>query len=247
MINRGTTFGVSNFSLTIGPDGAIESDATFTLSLDLTPYWLEIAVVQARQALADHAELLDAFRVEDQVRIDKAMEAECKASMQTFAAAAIALDAFYARVKEDVPIPPELVAQWRANGAARYKQITELFRRSFRVGNRSAVMLRKHIREIFDWRDRTVHPPAMAGQPVFYEELSVGTEWRFVVFRAHNARLIAGSALSIVAQLLARPRSEHVALSKYCVSALTNIQPTLDAWEKEFGTLYDRSASRDAV
>src|SRR4051812_33573888 len=96
LINRGTTFGVSNLRLTIGPDGAIESDATFTLSLDLTPYWVEIAVAHARHALANHAELLEVFEGGDQVRIDRAMEAECKASMQAFAAAAIALDAFYA-------------------------------------------------------------------------------------------------------------------------------------------------------
>jgi hypothetical protein len=247
LINRGTTFGISNLRLTIGPDGAIESDTKFTLSLDLTPYWLEIAVAHARQALANHADLLDVFEREGQARIDQAMEAECKASMQAFAAAAIALDAFYARVKEDVPISSELVGQWRAKRAARYKQIAEVFRRGFRVGPRSAVLLRKHIREIFEWRDRTVHPPSTAGQPVFYEELSVGTEWRFVAFRAHNARLIAGTALSIVAQLLTRPRSEHAALSKYCVSALANVQPTLDAWEKEFGVLFDRSVASDPV
>jgi hypothetical protein len=247
MINRGTTFGVSNFRLTIGPDGVVASDTTFTLSLDLTPYWLEIAVTQARHAIAHHADLLKAFQAEDQAAIDKAMEAECKVSMQTFAAAAIALDAFYARVKKDMLISDELVALWRANRTARYKQIAEVFRRAFKVGPRSAVLLRKQIREIFDWRDRTVHPPSSASQPVLYDELAVGTEWRFVAFRAFNARLIAGAALSIVAQLVARPRSEHAALVAFCQSALANIQPTVDGWEREFGVLYDRNAARDAV
>ena len=247
MINRGARFTISNLSLTIGPDGALASDATFTLALDLTAYWLEIAVSEARIALQHHADLLEAARTENQNSVNKAMEAECKASMQTFSASAIALDAFYAAVKEHVFIPEELVARWRTNRTARYKQIAEVFRQAFKVGPRSAVRLRNDIRQIFEWRDRTVHPPSSASKAVLYEELSVGTEWRFVAFRARNARLVASTALSIIAQLLSRPRNEHAGLVGYCGPALTNIQPTVDEWEREFGALYDRNASRDAV
>jgi hypothetical protein len=247
MINRGARFTISNLSLTIGPEGVLASDPTFTLSLDLTPYWLEIAASEARIAMKHHGELLEAAQTENPDSVSKAMEAECKASMQTFAASAIALDALYAAVKEHVSIPEERVAQWRANRTARYKQIAEVFRQAFKVGPRSAVRFRKDMRQIFEWRDRTVHPPSSANKAVLYEELSVGTEWRFVAFRAHNARLVASTALSIIAQLLARPRNEHAALVDYCGPALTNIQPTVDEWEREFGALYDRNASRDAV
>lgn len=247
MVNRGASFGISNLRITIGPDGVLASDTQVTLSLDLTPYWLEIAVSQARMSIEHHKKLLDVFQAEDQDSVDRAMEAECKASMQTFAAAAIALDAFYGNVTQHLPVPEELRLQWRVNRTARYKQIAEVFRRAFKVDPRSAVRLRQRIREIFEWRGRTVHPPSSASQPVFYEELSVGTEWRFVVFRAHNARLIASTALSIIAQLVTRPRDEHEALVRYCAPALTNIQPTVDEWEREFGSLYDRNAPRVAV
>src|SRR3954465_14183963 len=127
MINRGTQFSISNISITIGPDGAPDmAQPTFSLSLDLTSYWLEIAVSQVRAASKHHAELLEASRAEDNAGLSKAMEAECKASMQAFAAAAIALDAFYAAVKGLCAIPPELGRTWRDKGTARYKQISEV-------------------------------------------------------------------------------------------------------------------------
>lgn len=248
MINRGTQFSISDLRFTISPDGMLDGGKpTLSLSLDLTSYWLEIAVSQFENASKHHDELLLAEGAEDKERISTAMEAECKACMQAFAAAAIALDAFYAAVKDRCPIPPELVATWQTKGTARYKQIAEVFRRSFRVGPRSAVRLRKEIREIFKWRDRTVHPMSARTRPVLYQELSVGTEWRFVAFRAENARLVVGAALSIIAQLLARPREKHAELVKFCGPALSNLQPSVIAWETKFGELYDRAIARDAV
>jgi len=248
MINRGTQFSISNITLSVAADGQIDAgEPTFSLSLDLTSYWLEIAASQFHIAAKHHEELLAAAQADDKDTLSKSMEAECKASMQAFAAAAIALDAFYAATRDRCGIPPELLAIWRKKGTARYKQITEVFRRAFRVGPRSAVRLRKDIHEIFRWRDRTVHPQSARTQAVLYQELSVGTEWRFVAFRAVNARLVVGAALSIVAQLLARPRKEYAELVEFCGPALTNVQPTVDAWEAQFGPLWDRNAARDAV
>lgn len=248
MINRGTQLSISNISITIDADGALDiAEPTCTLSLDLTSYWLEIAVSQFRAASMHHAQLLKASRAEDNDGLSKAMEAECKASMQAFAAAAIALDAFYAAVKGLCAIPPELITTWRNKGTARYKQIAEVFRRGFRIGPHSAMRLRKDVHEIFKWRDRTVHPPVAPTQAVLYQELSVGTEWRFVTFQAQNARLAVSAALSIIAQLLARPRKEHADLVTFCGPALINVQPTVADWENDFGELYDRNAARDAV
>ena len=248
MINRGTQFSISNIELTISADGRLDAgNPTFSLSLDLTSYWIEIAVSQFQEAAKHHKDLLAAAQADDKDGITRSMEAECKASMQAFAAAAISLDAFYAVIKERCGLPAELVAIWRTKGTARYKQITEVFRRAFKVGPRSAARLRKDVHEIFRWRDRTVHPQSARTQAVLYQELSIGTEWRFVAFRAVNARLVVGAALSIVAQLLARPRSAHSELVAFCGPALTNVQPTVDTWEKQFGPLWDRNAARDAV
>lgn len=242
MINRGATLAISNISITFGPDGAAIPDPAVTVSLDLTSYWLEIAASYVHAAINHHARVLEAFRAGDENSVSVEMEAECKASMLALAAAGIALDAFYATIKEHVPIPEGLMELWRKNRTARYKQIAEVFRRAFEISSRSAVRVRSAIREVFTFRDKTVHPPADGRQAVFYEELAVGTEWRFVAFRAHNARLATSTALSIVAQLLARPRREHARLVKFCGPALANLQPTLDQWEKEFGQLYDRSS-----
>jgi hypothetical protein len=202
---------------------------------------LEIAVSQVRTASEQHKRLLQATSDGNKESVSVAMEAECKASMQAIAAAGIALDAFYASVKDRIQIPEALTLRWRANRTARYKQIGEVFRQAFNIGPRSAVLVRSTMREVFDFRDKSVHPPAVASRPVLYEELSVGTEWRFVTFRAHNARLATAAALSVVAQLLARPRTTHPSLVEFCGPALKNVQPTMDEWEKEYGQLYPRN------
>jgi hypothetical protein len=246
MINRGTQFSVANLKITISQDGSVDAaEPTVSLSLDLTSYWLEIAIAEFMNANKHHDELLVAEAADDNEQRSAAMEAECKACMQAFAAAAIALDAFYAAVKDRCSISPELVATWHEKGTARYKQLAEVFRRAFKLGPRSTERLRSDICEIFKWRDRTVHPASTRTQPVLYEELSVGTEWRFVAFRAVNARLVVGAALSIIAQLLARPRENHPELVKFCGPALKNLQPSVVAWETRFGELYNRDTARD--
>jgi hypothetical protein len=206
----------------------------------MTPYWLEIAAEQARAAESYHQHVLHESSNQDNGPMGIAMESECKASMQSIAAAGIALDAFYAVVKEHIQIPEAMSMRWRTNRTARFRQIAEVYRQAFRVSSRSAVRMRQAMKQVFDFRDRAVHPPAVARQPVLYEELSVGTEWRFVAFRALNARVATATALSIVAQLLGRPRPELASLSEYCGPAIERIQPLVDGWEHDYGQLYQR-------
>jgi hypothetical protein len=64
--------------------------------------------------------------------IARVLEAEFMASMQAVMAAAISMDAFYARVKEYVIIPSPTLDAWRQKGTARYKQVYETIRRASR-------------------------------------------------------------------------------------------------------------------
>jgi hypothetical protein len=108
-------------------------------------------------------------------------------------------------------------------------------------------LLKQTLKELFKWRDRAVHPPAEATQPALYQEIGVGTEWRFIVFCGSNARLVTAQSLSIVAQLLAKPRTSRPRLVEYCKPALANILPTLETWEAEFGKVYERPSSSNAA
>lgn len=236
-LQRGTRLRLSNLSFSIAPDGSVASDVSFSVAVDFTPYWLEIAADQVALAEERHTALLDALHAENEDRMDAAMQRECKASMQAMAAAAIALDAFYGVVKDMVELPTDLEDRWKEKRTARYRQVTEVLRRAFQVPPRSAVTLRADLREIFKWRDRAVHPSGVPSNPVRYAELSVDMDWRFVAFRAENARIVTAHAIKIVAQLLAAPRKGNAELSDFCGPALKNLQPVLHAWEDRFGAL----------
>jgi hypothetical protein len=247
MINRGATFTLSNIRLSIGPDGVSEEPPTVTIAIDVTPFWLDIAVGHVRTAADAHRRVIAASLDEDNQVVSDAMELECKASMQGIVAAACALDAFYAAVKERVPIPELLSAQWRKNKTARYSQIGEVLRRSFKVGPKSTAELRSALNEVFSYRDQAVHPPAVARQPAYHPELNVSTEWRFVAFRSYNVLAATAAAISIVSQLAAMPKAKYPALSAYCDSASKGVQPILDQWQSEYAELLKSCSLRYAV
>ena len=53
-------------------------------------------------------------------------------------ASGIAIDAYYASIKDHIDLPEELVKAWRENGTARYKQIAEVFKRAFPLSQETA-------------------------------------------------------------------------------------------------------------
>jgi hypothetical protein len=247
-ITRGSRVSVSHLSISIGPDGTMETDLRLHLSLDMCPYWLRWASAHVAEATARHASVVAAWQGPDGEPRHSAIEAEFETSTEAVVAAAIALDAFYARVKEFVNLPPELIARWQANGTARYKQVAEVLRRAFRMDARSTVDLRNAIREVFRFRDLAVHPPADARAPVRYAELNTNTEWRLEAFRAENARVLCGLAISVVAQLVEAPRLADPPFIEYCAAARNSVEPILASWEARHGRLFPRrSAAPPAV
>lgn len=233
MVNRSTQLSIGKFSISIGPEGAVASDLTLSLALNLTPYWSEIAVTHVLDAVRYHTALLKACSAGDKDGTSGAMENECKSSMQAIVSAAVALDAFYAVVREQVPLPDELVRAWKRNRTPRYAQLFEVFKQGFAVDPKVAEELRDAIRKVFRWRDWAVHPPGAASEPVAYPELNVATEWRVFAFRAENARNITDAALGIIFHLLKHPRQDSAKLRDFCTPALAILQPTLDAWRSD--------------
>lgn len=236
-ISRGMRLAIKNLRISLREDGSFESAADIHLSLDLCPYWLELAMSRAAEADAAHKELVASWAVAAPEQRAAHMEAEFSASMQSIMASAIALDAFYASTKEHVPLPSDLVDRWRENGTARYKQITEVLRRAYEVRPRGAVALRAALEEVQRFRDWAVHPPARARQPEWYEDIGVATEWRYVAFRSHNARALCAKALSIVGQLVVKPRANLRALVDYCASARPVLLPLVERFEGIHGSI----------
>lgn len=243
-ISRGMRLRLSGLSISIDRDGNVHSPAPdLSMSIDLFAYWLEIAMAHLIGAEDAHRQLLAVWGRGDDQEGRQWLEREFSTSLQCITAAAIAVDAFYTMVRDHVHIPEKDIQAWRANRTSRPKQIAEVLRRGFLIGPKSFSTMRGHLIELFKWRDWSVHPPAGYNKPTRYDELRVGTEWRFVAFRFENAKSAFALSLSLIAQLLARPKPDLESLKEHCEGALPLVSPLVEQWESKFGQRYGRDTS----
>jgi hypothetical protein len=66
------------------------------------------------------------------------------------------------------------------------------------------------------FRHLAIHPKGQHDEPVLHPVLKQGVEWRFVVFASENAKDAAGLAISVVAQMINRPKEAFPDLKSYC-------------------------------
>jgi len=232
---------LSGLKISFDRDGKVQlTPPDFSLSLDLFAYWLKIGFTHLIQAENAHRDLLVVWEQGDNPERDQWLEKEFSASLQCVIAAAIAIDSFYAMVRNHVQIPRGDIEAWRTNRTRRPKYIAEVFKRGFLIGPKSFATMREQLVELFKWRDWATHPPARFDKPVPYDELRVGTEWRFVAFRFDNAKKSLALSLSVIAQLLLRPKSDLQSLAEHCQGSLPLINPLVTQWESKYGQLYER-------
>jgi hypothetical protein len=157
-ISRGMKLQIPAGGLLIPLDGTAPPSVTLHVHFDVCPTWLEIAARHAQEANERKTARVAAWNATDEDSKGATLEREFEASMQAIMAAAIAIDSFYANLRDAVGVFTEDIARWPTNNTARYKQIAEVLRRAFTLNNRSAVDLRKAIKEVFRFRDLAVHP-----------------------------------------------------------------------------------------
>ena len=239
-ITKGMRLTIPRFSIRLGANGDVEGDPVILhTGIDLCPYWLEISYGHMLETQKANDDLMIAKASEDKEQISHALQAEFTAGMQTIMASAVAIDAFYGNIKEHIDIPIELTETWRKNGTARYKQIAEVWRRSFSISQESAQKIRDILKEVTSFRDKAVHPPPGTSTPLLHPELNKVTDWRYSTFRYYNAKGIAGITLSIIAQSIQKTHEDKFKeLKTYCDNLLKEVGPMVDRWEKRYGKLF---------
>lgn len=241
-ISRGMRLRLSNLNISID-DGNIQLPSPdISVSIDLFVYWLEISIAHLIEAEHCHKELLVAWSQDGNQGKGQWLEREFSTSLQSITAAATAVDAFYAMVRDHIQIPKEDIAAWRNNRTSRSKQISEVLRRGFLIGPNSFSTMRGHLIELYKYRDWSVHPPAGYNEPALYDELRMSTEWRFVAFRFENAKSSLAISLSLIAQLLACPKPDLNSLAEHCQGSLPLVMPLVEQWESKFAKLYERES-----
>jgi hypothetical protein len=236
-VTKGMKITISNIKIPINPDGKIVPEpVTLSTGLDLCPYWLEIAYEHLLNTEQASINLINAKSVKNNEAIGIALQTEFVAGMQAMMASAIAIDAFYASVKNLVEIPDETIHAWQIKNTARYSQVAEVFRRAFTIKSKSFGQLRKILKEIYRFRDLAVHPPSGTRTPALHSELNMYTDWRYAAFRFSNAKISVGNAISIISQLSNKSKNDK--LKAYCEELKAQLHPLLERWESHYEKLF---------
>jgi hypothetical protein len=229
-VTKGTTLTLKNISFRILPDGTFESSpVTVHLRFDACPTWIGIAKKHMESAQIAKAARALAWSGSDNVAQAKSLESEFEASMQAIVAAATSLEAFYAILKEHVPLPADVLEKWRNGRTARYSQVSEVARRVFAIKPSNAKNLRANLKDIYRYRDMAVHPAGKDAAPAFHPELKLGMEWRFVAFRAANAEAVVCMAANILWQLAHVAKSTDAKLTEYQHSLAAQLKAVFPA------------------
>lgn len=239
-VTKGMKFSIQEFSIQIDDNGNFTHDPVVVhTGLDMTPYWLNIAFNHLLSTEIAHNSLIIANDRNDAESIAKCLEFEFTSGMQSIMSSAIAMDAYYSSIKDNIFIPEELIIKWRANKVARYKQISEVLRRAFKLNNNSTKNIRSALMNCFQYRDMAVHPSCATSRPVLYPEINKISDWRYAAFRFHNAKILYGATLSIIFQTASKKMNgENEKLVNHCKKSLPDLELILDQWTERFGKLF---------
>lgn len=212
-------------------DGRLEIDQVEVV-LDTWPYWLDVAIAHAIEAVSERRRLSDHVHDDDQKRAW--LSAECKASMVAVAGAAIALDSFYGSLRKRRDMS-ELDARWKRSHAARATRVAETLVRSFRLENVAAKAIKAQVRELFRFRDWAVHPPADFKPAVPHDGIGSAVHWWFVAFGAPNARQAVINATTIIDHCVRRPRVKQPDFEKWAGAATVRVAERIARVKAELG------------
>jgi hypothetical protein len=108
--------------------------------------------------------------------------------MITIVACAIAIDGLYDLAKPHAKLDEATIKGWKRRRKARANQVSEVFRRAFRLNPDETQRCLSIVEQTYRLRDRAVHPSLEIEHAIQREDIGVGVDWRFVAYSAANAR-----------------------------------------------------------
>jgi hypothetical protein len=246
LVTRGVTpsFPPGALSITLRDDGTHKMEARLHLHYDVCPTWLELSLRHLVTAEEQHNAVLTAWKEHNRQAAAAALDSEFQAGMQAAISGCISLDAFYANLKELITLPEDIRKQWAKRKTSRPARVAELFRRCFSMKSATATRVRDVLKQIYGFRDLTVHPSGKTEEAVLHPDLEVGVEWRFIAFGFPNVKEVVAGCLGMAAQLANKPKGTHKQLIQYCEGVRTRIDPIVEQWEERYGELYPKSNNK---
>jgi hypothetical protein len=173
-----------------------------------------------RHARTRRNERSAAWLTEDVDKKTATLEREFEASMQAIVGSAIAIDAFYAVVKDKT-------AQRSVRGSgSRPAQVSETLKQAFGLPAKGFDVLRQNADAIYKLRDHAVHPKGTLGDTIVHPELDgVGVEWRFVWYRYGEALKVVHATVGMLNDLACNGKAKTKALKEYMAALRLTTEP----------------------
>lgn len=239
-ITKGMIVSIPKFSLSINENGEITSNGMIIhTGLDMCPYWVEIAYEHLGKTEDIHNQLISAKNVNNEPLMGDLLQNEFISGMQSIMAGCIAIESYYASIKDFAGIPESLKQTWRKKRTARYRQIAETLKMTFIIPQDTFQKIREFLKQSFGLRDMAVHPKYGTDQPVLYPEINKISDWRYSAFRYANAKAVIGHSLSIIYQTASQKQDDKKQeLKMYCENLVKKLDPTLSKWLEKYGKLF---------
>lgn len=200
--------GALKVSLGEDDEPAVEVEC-IRLRMDLWPTWLEIGCTHTEEARR-LARQLDRSEPNEQTDL---LSGELRAGLVAITAFAFSLDGFYDTVRNELGPHPDH-ATWRAKKKSRAAQVCETMRYHLKLEQKASVQLRLAVDELFEFRDRAVHPNGEWVAPNYRPSLDSGVHPHLLTFSGPHAVQVRAVVLGLLdalvrqAQQLARPGSD---------------------------------------
>lgn len=229
-VAKGTQVAIGAGGLVIRADGNSPT-VVFQTRLSVAWQWFEIAMSNLRICKDSNDEFIQDVLENAPGKEDDPLWRSCSAGMQAVIAVALALDGLYAEIKQQFPLPADLSSRWKEKKTARYAQIAETIRRTFKVSGNDAKSLRKMLRSIFELRDKAVHPPANFSYPVPFGSSEILVDTTFAAFQFDNVREIVGFGFSIM-KLIGETQSSIESIQSFASSNLKMLENAFAVWNE---------------
>jgi hypothetical protein len=209
LLFKGMQVGVlpGDFTITVDESGAFKANFILATAYNVLPLWLRIAHDELNQARIAS----DAVGSKWGINADENCElliAELEPSLQVFVSCGIALDALYDQLRPFANLSDQDSKAWKTNRTARESQIVEVIRRVFKLNPQMTAAFRKNISQIFEFRNRGVHPSLELKRPCTRPDVPGGVDWKFSAYKYANARICFEQTMYMIIHLYER-KSEN--------------------------------------
>lgn len=231
----GMTVQIRNLSISLDEEGNFSATGPeIGVSYDACIAWAKIALAHRDSARERMSKRRDVWNSDVQ-EADKSrvLEEEFAATMQAVVAAATCIDALYDQIVRFSPISAETRASWMKKRTARYVQVAETLRATFRIKPEGMKQVISTLRPMYRLRDASVHPSSYVHLPYRHPELDIATDWRLTTFRGDVADMFVCAAVGLLWDITRGTKYRSEELTKFIEGFRAKIERILPEGKPE--------------